>query len=68
MGDTPCKTCSKRGCGAYHDSCHIYKDWKNESEHVKNIKRHNHMINSDRDFRINHMQKRTHHDGYGKYS
>lgn len=23
----PCKTCDRKGCGSYHDSCEPYKEW-----------------------------------------
>lgn len=26
----PCKTCERKGCGAYHDKCLAYFKWKEE--------------------------------------
>lgn len=26
----PCKNCERKGCGAYHDRCPIYLEWKEE--------------------------------------
>ena len=28
----PCVTCEKAGCGAYHDSCERYAEWRKEKD------------------------------------
>ena len=28
MKEAPCKDCPKKGCGAYHDKCPEYKEFK----------------------------------------
>ena len=30
----PCRSCSNKGCGTYHDICPEYKEWKAEIEAV----------------------------------
>lgn len=30
MRTAPCKNCEKKGCGAYHDICPEYVQWKGE--------------------------------------
>lgn len=32
---SPCGTCEKKGCGAYHDKCEAYKAWRAEREAKK---------------------------------
>ena len=29
-GDSPCKHCEKKGCGAYHNRCPDYLAWRKE--------------------------------------
>ena len=31
----PCKDCEKRGCGAYHSQCEVYKMWKEQNEKLR---------------------------------
>lgn len=28
MKQAPCAKCERKGCGAYHDECQAYKDWR----------------------------------------
>lgn len=28
--ETPCKTCDRKGCGAFHDQCETYQAWKGQ--------------------------------------
>lgn len=32
MGLAPCVQCERKGCGAYHDQCEIYLEWKKEHD------------------------------------
>ena len=38
----PCIDCPERGCGAYHDQCKIYKQYKAEAEKLQ-LKRIKHF-------------------------
>ena len=33
----PCKTCDRKGCGSFHDSCEAYQEWSawNEEKNRK---------------------------------
>lgn len=33
----PCKDCSRQGCGAYHDICKTYQDWKIRDQTYKQL-------------------------------
>ena len=35
--DAPCKDCERKGCGAYHDKCEKFKQYKEE---VKAYRKH----------------------------
>lgn len=35
MTTSPCKRCEKRGCGAHHDSCEKYKEYRDDCEKVR---------------------------------
>ena len=41
---SPCLTCDRKGCGAYHDECEKYLDYseeRNELNHKKMISKRN---------------------------
>lgn len=29
----PCSTCERRGCGAYHDQCELYSQYRQTMDH-----------------------------------
>lgn len=33
----PCKTCPRRGCGAFHDECEAYKDYTAKQSELKRV-------------------------------
>lgn len=66
MTNMPCKTCDRKGCGSYHDICEKYKEWKREYELVKNARRHEHMLLTDKNTRINHMMGNVRHGKQNK--
>lgn len=35
MTISPCKECEKRGCGAHHDSCEKYKEYRDGCEKIR---------------------------------
>ena len=38
MLEAPCKNCSKKGCGVYHDKCPEYQEYKKESKKLNEEK------------------------------
>lgn len=43
MESSPCKTCEKQGCGAYHSQCEPFQRWLKLNEERKK-KRHEEAI------------------------
>lgn len=39
MEVAPCKDCSNKGCGPYHDMCIKYKYWKDQLDEYNEKKR-----------------------------
>lgn len=38
MCDSPCVTCENKGCGAYHDKCEKFKEFRAKADEVRKIK------------------------------
>lgn len=32
--DTPCKNCERKGCGAYHDHCDKYQEYRQQKDAI----------------------------------
>ena len=39
MKGAPCKNCDRKGCGAYHDQCEKFLEYKREKEKLREWKR-----------------------------
>lgn len=39
MSNAPCKDCSHKGCGTYHERCEPYIEWKRTQEKINANKR-----------------------------
>lgn len=35
MIDAPCKDCERKGCGAYHDECPGYQEYKAQMDEIR---------------------------------
>ena len=46
MNNAPCKDCPRKGCGAFHEQCGSYLEWKRTQERAKAEERQNDVINS----------------------
>lgn len=45
--EAPCKDCPDKGCGAYHDKCPKYQEYKSITNQQKEEKRIRDKIDSD---------------------
>ena len=45
MKTAPCKDCPKKGCGAYHDECPEYQEFRKERNRINEEKREQQKCN-----------------------
>ena len=55
---SPCTTCDKQGCGAYHDICPDYQDWTNSKIVVEKELFREHVPDSTWNYRVSTARKR----------
>jgi hypothetical protein len=46
MDQPPCGNCPKKGCGAYHDECPEYQEYRQKRIDAREYRRQNMMMNS----------------------
>lgn len=50
MNNAPCMNCPQKGCGAFHEQCGPYLEWKRKREQAKAEERKNDVIKSSAKF------------------
>lgn len=61
MINSPCGSCERKGCGAYHDICPAYTNYKMRRNEIKFKKRAENAIKQDKYDRTRNMLKTSRH-------